>query len=273
MIAATTQLIRPRVSLAVATGSLFGALYHGSGLGDGITAAIGAFLLCAACSALNQIQERERDSRMLRTRNRPLASGRMEPRAAWRIAGTLGGVGLSLFGLAGGLSLFLLGVAILVVYNGVYTPLKPLTPLALLAGGFAGAVPPLTGWMAAGGALQDPRILGVTVIFYLWQVPHFWLLAEKHRRDYERAGFAMLHASLSSRFRSGMMGVWVAAYFIGLACLSWLDGHSSLQWLVPPAMLFGGGVVVALTVTDRWRPASVAMYASLPIGLAPILIH
>lgn len=273
MTGGVTRLIRPRVSLAVAAGTLFGALYHGGGARASMPATAGAFLLCAGCSVLNQLQERARDRRMVRTMDRPLASGRMSVRRGGVLAVALILAGLGLFFWAGGWPLLLLGLAIIIIYNGIYTPLKPVTPLALLAGGLAGAVPPLAGWLAAGGGAGDPRILSVTAIFYLWQVPHFWLLAEKHRRDYERAGFAMLHATLSDGFRSRLMGVWVGAYFMGLGCLAWLAGAGALRCIVPPGLMLVGGMAVGCAVTRRWRFASAAMHASLPMGLLPLLMN
>jgi protoheme IX farnesyltransferase len=268
------SLTRPRVSLAVAAGSLFGALYHGhlyGGESRALMAAAGAFLLCGGCSALNQVQERDRDARMERTCNRPLASGRMTLARGMCWAFLFGLAGLSLFFLAGGWPTLLAGLGVVAVYNGLYTPLKRFTPMALLAGGVAGAAPPLTGWLAAGGGWLDPRILGVAVIFYLWQVPHFWLLAEKHREDYGRAGFAVLNIGLSPAFRARLMGVWVAAYFVGLGCFAGLAGPASLRFIVPPALLLAGGAAAWLAAANRHRPALAAMHLSLPLGLAPLL--
>ncbi|OIQ50784.1 Protoheme IX farnesyltransferase 1 [Pseudodesulfovibrio hydrargyri] len=273
-LASVSSLIRPRVSLAVAAGSLFGALYHGhlyGGPGHAFTAAAGAFLLCGGCSALNQVQERGRDARMERTRNRPLASGRMPPALGLSWAGLFGLAGLILFFLSGGWPTLLAGLGVVAVYNGLYTPLKRVTPMALLAGGVAGAAPPVTGWLAAGGPLSDPHILGVAVIFYLWQVPHFWLLAEKHREDYGRAGFAVLDTGLPPAFRARLMGVWVAAYFVGLGCFAGLAGPASLRCIVLPGLLLAGGGAAWLAAADRYKPALAAMHLSLPLGLAPLL--
>ncbi|EGB16248.1 UbiA prenyltransferase [Pseudodesulfovibrio mercurii] len=276
-LASMAALIRPKVSLAVAAGSLFGALYHGHlhggvQMGAAFTAAAGAFLLCGGCSALNQVQERGRDARMARTRERPLASGRMTPGRGALRAGLFGGAGLLLFFLAGGWPVLLAGLAVVAVYNGLYTPLKTVSPTALLAGGVAGAAPPLTGWLAAGGPVLDPHILGVTAIFYLWQVPHFWLLAEKHRADYIRAGFAVLGPGLDPKLRAGLMGVWVAAYFTALGCFAGLAGPASLRAFVPPVLLLAGAAAAWLAASDHPRPALAAMHCSLPLGLATLLL-
>jgi protoheme IX farnesyltransferase len=272
--ASVLPLIRPKVSLAVAAGSLFGALYYGhlnGGAGHAPAAAAGAFVLCGGCSALNQVQEREFDARMERTRNRPLASGRMTPACGMLWAVLFGLAGLALFFWAGGWPTLLAGLGVVAVYNGAYTPLKRVTPMALLAGGVAGAAPPLTGWLAAGGRFLDPHVLGVAVIFYLWQVPHFWLLAEKHREDYGRAGFAVPHTGLSPVLRARLMGVWVGAYFVGLGCFAGMAGPAALRFVVPPGLLLAGGAAAWLAAANRHRPALAAMHLSLPLGLVPLL--
>ncbi|WP_316897645.1 protoheme IX farnesyltransferase [Pseudodesulfovibrio indicus] len=274
MIRDLARLARPKVSLAVAAGTLFGALYHGGGGAQAVLLApAGAFCLCAGCSALNQVQERGLDARMERTRNRPLAAGRMGVGRGLLWAMIFGLAGLGLFFLVGGAPLFLVGLAIVAVYNGVYTPLKRVSPVALLAGGVAGAAPPLTGWLAAGGGWADPRIVWVAAIFYLWQVPHFWLLAEKHREDYRRAGFAVLHAALPPRLRARLMGVWIGAYFVALGCLAGLAGPASLRFIVPPALLLAGALAAGFAAADRHGPATAAMHASLPLGLATLLLN
>ncbi len=268
------QLIRPRVSLAVAGGSLFGALYYGGpSLWSGGLTATGAGLLCAACSALNQVQERDFDARMERTKSRPVASGQMAEWTALVISLLLFVVSLILFFWAGGWPLFLLGLAVPVIYNGLYTPMKRVTPMALLVGGVSGAMPPLTGWVGAGGAVLDPVIVGVTTIFFLWQVPHFWLLHQKHRDDYERAGFPTLEARLPRGLYKPMLCLWVAAYFIGLGCLIVTNGAGAMSWTVPPALLIMGGWALFSVVRDSRRGAAVAVYASLPLTLIFLLTN
>lgn len=272
--ASWTGLLRPRVSMAVAGGSLFGALYHGSDASwPGLVTALGAGILCAACSALNQVQERRHDARMERTKSRPVAAGRVSVRFALIVAAVLFAVGFAQFAMAGGWPLLLLGVAVPVIYNGLYTPLKPVTPMALLVGGLSGALPPLTGWVGAGGSVTAPAILGVTTIFYLWQVPHFWLLQEKHREDYERAGFATLASRLSPGLHKPMLCLWVAAYFIGLGCLMVMEGISSLNWFLPVAVLLLGGFALTAVVREKRRVATIAVYGSLPLTLAFLLTN
>jgi protoheme IX farnesyltransferase len=107
---------------------------------------------------------------------RPIPSKRVSPRAALVFSTFLLASGFFLLALAAGwLPAFLGGFAAL-WYNGVYTPLKKRLPFASVAGAVSGALPPCAGWAAAGGSLADPRLTAVALFFFLWQVPHFWLL-------------------------------------------------------------------------------------------------
>ncbi len=266
------HLMRPRVSLAVATGSLFGALYlGGTEPWHGLMAAAGAGVLCAACSALNQVQERDYDALMYRTQNRPLVSGRLSVWTASIASAAFFIAGFSLFFLAGGWPLLVLGMAVPVIYNGLYTPLKRVTPMALLVGAVSGALPPLTGWVGAGGSVFDPAILAVTGIFYLWQVPHFWLLHERHRDDYFRAGFATLDTRLPHRLYKPLLVLWVSAYFLGLGWLAFVSGPGALAWMLPPVILLVGAWAIHAVVIDFRRGATAAIYGSLPLVLFALL--
>ncbi len=150
------------------------------------TAAV--FLLACGSCALNQYQEREIDQWMERTKSRPIPSGRLNPETALQIS-----LGLILFGAltlffgAGTLTLAL-GLFAVLWYNLIYTPLKQKTAFAAVPGALVGAIPPALGWVAGGGKLLDLRIAGVALFFFLWQIPHFWLLLLGASKDYENAG-------------------------------------------------------------------------------------
>jgi len=266
------QLMRPRVSMAVSGGSLFGALYYGGpDVWRGVLTAVGAGILCAACSALNQVQEHTFDARMRRTQGRPIASGRVSVKSGLALSVGLFFVGLTMFFMTGGWPLLLLGVTVPVIYNRLYTPLKRVTPMALLLGALSGALPPLTGWVGAGGSIFEPMILAVTGIFYLWQVPHFWLLHEKHRDDYQRAGFATLDSRLPQHLYKPLLILWVGAYFLGLGCLAFMGGPGAIAWLLSPVVLLAGAWAIYAVLTDTRRGAAVAIYASLPLVLVTLL--
>ncbi len=190
---AYAQLCKVRIS---ALAGLFTAAGHllargGPSLSALVTAAA-VFLLSAGAGALNNIQDRRIDGRMDRTRGRVLPSGKLSPVRAGLPAAACLAAGMLILVLlpADTLSLILAGCAVL-IYNGIYTPLKRITPWAFLPGAVAGAVPPVIGWLAAGGSAADPVLFQIAAA-YLWQIPHTVAIHGRYRTDYERAGIPCL---------------------------------------------------------------------------------
>lgn len=202
------------------------------------SALAGAFLLSCGVSALNQLQERDVDARMERTKNRPLPSGRMRPLAALAYAlGWLLAASLALAATPGGLGAVALVPLTVLVYNGMYTPLKRRTSLAMLVGGFSGALPPVVGFAAALGlraALTDPRSLLLAGVFYAWQVPHFWLFALSRREQYEAAGLCVPQHGVAEGRAPGALRLWLAGYGAAMLLLPafGLVSAPALRWLV-----------------------------------------
>lgn len=151
---------------------------------------VGTALVSAGSCVLNHVMEHDHDGAMKRTMFRPIPSGKVRLGAA-----TLFGIGLA----AGGLGLLLwaqpltaaLAALTLVLYLGVYTPMKRKTQLATLVGGIPGALPPLGGYATVSGAIGIEAFV-LFMILFLWQMPHFLSLAWMYRKDYERGGFPML---------------------------------------------------------------------------------
>jgi protoheme IX farnesyltransferase len=148
--------------------------------------------LTAACAAiLNQLIERQLDAKMPRTRQRPLPAGRITPRQALAYGLASGFVGVLYLALAVNLLTALLGLATVLLYLLVYTPLKRITSLNTVVGAIPGAIPTLMGFTAVRGGLS-PDALVVFTILFLWQMPHFLAIAILYKRDYSAAGFRML---------------------------------------------------------------------------------
>ena len=76
--------------------------------------------------------------------------------------------------------------------SDLYTPLKRVSAFAVVPGSLIGALPPAIGWTAAGGSVADPSVLALAFVFFIWQVPHFWLLVGLHAEGYEEAGYPTL---------------------------------------------------------------------------------
>jgi protoheme IX farnesyltransferase len=176
-----------------------------------ITPVLGVFFLACGSCALNQYQERKDDRRMERTKNRPIPSGKLPPSTALGIS--LGLLFIGSFILHDGANQMTLGMGIFAIlwYNGFYTLLKRKTAFAVIPGAMIGGIPPLIGWVSGGGHFLDPKILAISFFFFMWQVPHFWLLLLNFGKDYEKAGFPSLTRILTSAQLSRITFLWVFA--------------------------------------------------------------
>ena len=151
----------------------------------------GVALVSAGASALNEALERTSDAKMIRTANRPIASGRI---SLWQgLVLGLGAVIAGGFWLQYTTNLLTVGLALLTVftYVAIYTPLKRVTTLATFLGAFPGAAGPLLGWTASRGQIEWPGV-ALFAILFVWQFPHFMAIAWLYRQDYGRAGIKML---------------------------------------------------------------------------------
>lgn len=209
----------------------------------------GTTLATAGSLALNQYIERQPDGLMLRTRGRPVPSGRL-PASHARVFGWLlavGGTGHLWFRV--GWEPALVAAAAAVLYNAVYTPLKLRSPIATPVGAVPGALPALIGWTAYGGSV-DARGLILFGILFLWQLVHVLALGWNLRRDYERAGFQLIPPG-SDRLISGLM-VGHAAALLPVSMLPGVLGMTGDLYLAG-ALVLGAGMV-AVTVAFRLRP-------------------
>jgi protoheme IX farnesyltransferase len=225
-LSALSRLIRLPLSAMVALSALTGALASGPHVPWNTLWAIawGIFLLSASCSVLNQVQERFTDALMRRTCRRPLACGELTAGTGMALGIILGSGGLLILFAAAGGAPTLLGLVATGWYLLVYTPLKRLSSLAVIAGTPCGALPPLIGWLAAGGNPLDPRPLTLVLLMVLWQVPHYWLLALPDRDELHRVGFKVLPEKLS---RYQLLNI---SHF-------WILGMVTATLLLPPMQL------------------------------------
>ena len=181
--------------------------------------ALGGYLLTGASNGLNQIIERRIDGLMQRTENRPLPTGRMSTGAAWAWSLLAAAIGLgSLFSL-NPLSGWL-GVAAIVSYAFIYTPLKGKTSLSVFVGAFPGALPPMIGYVAATGDFGiEPGTL--FAVQFMWQFPHFWAIAWLAHDDYARAGYQLLPFRGGRTKESAFQIVLYTAFCIPASLLPW----------------------------------------------------
>jgi len=208
--------------------------------------AVGGYCMVGASNAYNQIIEKDLDAKMDRTSKRPIASGRVSKNNAFILATALTIVGLVILyivspktAMFGAISIFL--------YTSVYTPLKPLTPLAVFVGAFPGAIPFMLGWVAHTNqfGIEAGTLF---LIQFFWQFPHFWALGWFLFNDYEKGGFYLL----PTRKKDKKTALQVILYCVWLIIASLLPatGFTGRLYLSPIAavlvllaglwMLYGG---------------------------------
>ncbi|MEO2167447.1 MAG: heme o synthase [bacterium] len=187
------ELIKPRITLMVVITTAAGYWLAAPQVAPLAFAAalLGTALIAAGASCLNQVIEVRTDALMERTRERPLAAGRIG-----RSAGAVLGVGLSIVGtlvLAATTNALTagLGLLTLLLYTLVYTPMKRISSLCTVVGAVPGAIPPMMGWTAVTGNISVEAWVLFGILFF-WQMPHFLAIAWMYRDDYERGLQPML---------------------------------------------------------------------------------
>ncbi len=206
------SLIKIKITFAVTLTTMLGyVMYAGNFSVKMLLPIFGLFLIAAASAALNQFQEIEIDKKMDRTANRPLPSGQLSPRSALLIILLLVFSGSVILYLSAGFLSLQIGILALIWYNGIYTPLKRKTAFAVVPGSVIGALPPLVGWVAAGGSITNPEIIIISFFMFMWQIPHFWLLVIKHGNEYSKAGLPTLTDMYSTELLKKITFLWTLA--------------------------------------------------------------
>jgi heme o synthase len=187
-------LTKPRIIslLLVTTLAPMVLAAHGwPGTGLVLWTMLGGYLMAGGANAVNMYLDRDIDSRMGRTRLRPIPSGRMTPAHGLGFGLLLAAVAFALFSVAVNLLSAVLALAGFLYYVFVYTRwLKRTSPQNIVIGGAAGAFPPLVGWAAATGGISLTAIYLFLIVFF-WTPPHFWALALVKQKDYGRVGVPM----------------------------------------------------------------------------------
>ncbi len=206
------ELTKIRITSFVAFTTVFGYIAFAKEFNWGfVKPTIGILLLACGSAIVNHFQERKTDALMSRTKNRPIPSGRISAGNALLLAIVFILLGSVVLQLSAGWVALGLGLLNLVWYNGIYTPLKKVNPLAIIPGSLVGAIPPAVGWVAAGGNVLDPQIIVLSFFFFIWQIPHFWLLLLVLNKDYEQAGFPTLTQIFSTDQLARITFMWILA--------------------------------------------------------------
>ncbi len=228
------ELTKPRIALMLVLTSAAG-FYLGSLAFNWVLFAnsmLAITLLAFGVATLNQYIERDIDKLMTRTENRPLPSGRLSAVEALVFG--------SLLCIASEVYLYfavnpltaLLGLAVIVGYVFLYTPLKTRTSLSTAIGAIPGALPPLLGFTAASNEISLGAWITFAILF-VWQFPHFLAIAWMYREQYAKAGILMLpviepEGKITARqivaFAVILLPISISAYFVQLAGVVYLIG-------------------------------------------------
>lgn len=235
-------LLKPRVMSLVVFTALAGLLLAPTpphpliGFASLLAIAVGA----GASGALNMWYEADLDALMTRTRKRPIPSGRLEPEAALGFGLVLATLSVFTLGyVANWFAAALLAFTIF-FYVAIYTMwLKRWTPMNIVIGGAAGALPPMVGFAAATGEINLASVVLFAIIF-MWTPPHFWSLALLKSEDYARAGVPML-PNVAGEDRTRLEIFIYALALAPLGVAPWLLGFASLAYGI---VAIGGGLAL-----------------------------
>lgn len=275
---ALLALTKPRVAFASILTALAGYAAtpgHGGPV-EHLTLLLGAGLTAGGTLAFNQWWERDTDPLMGRTRQRPLARGRITPGLALVWSTFLTIAGMSLLTVAFNAAATAVAAAICLIYGFIYTPMKRSTHWATEVGSVSGALPPLLGSAAAGDIGSKPALV-LAAVLLLWQMPHFFAIGWIYRHDYRAAGLPLLPAMDESGQRTAL---WSLGYTVPL-CFA-LIGPWPLGWMGP---LYGvtATACAAVLLTMAWqffrlpcelnarRLFRTTLFTLLPLMLAAVL--
>src|SRR5437868_3608889 len=255
--AAFLELTKPRITFLIALTSAAGFCLGSRGAVNYLQfahAMIGIALLSSGIATLNQFIERDLDSLMRRTADRPLPSGRLVPVEALWLGVLLTASAetyLALF--VNGLSA-VLGLTVIAGYLFLYTPLKTRSTLSTAVGAFPGAMPPLIGWTAARGEI-DVAAWVLFAILFLWQFPHFLAIAWMYREDYGRAGIRMLPVVEPDGRVTGQQIIAYSLMLLPVSLLPTVLGISGKFYFVTALALgllfLASGIRVALSKSNQ----------------------
>ncbi len=240
------DLAKIRITFFVAVSTSVGyILASGSLIPQMLLPTLGVFLLASGSSAFNHFQERNYDAMMNRTKNRPIPAGDIDASSAFVYAAVLTLTGSAVIYLSANLTALILGLIALVWYNLIYTPLKRVNSLAVIPGSVIGAIPPVIGWAATGRGIFEVEILTLALFFFIWQIPHFWLLLLLFGEDYEKAGFPTLTQVFNKQQLSRITYIWILGLAISGLLIPLFD--LSASYFTGAVLLISGGYIAYRT--------------------------
>jgi protoheme IX farnesyltransferase len=260
------ELTKPRITLMVTLTAGVGYVMAAGRGGVEATplavATLGTALVASGASTLNMVMERRTDALMLRTRLRPIPSGRLSVAEATAWGCLLTAVGLGVLGTFAGWLPALVALVTWASYLFLYTPMKVRSSLSTVVGAFPGALPPVIGWTAATGSIDAGAYL-LFAIMFVWQIPHFLAIAWLYREDYARGGMPMLPVIDPTGELTGRQAVANSVALLAVSFGPTLAGMTGTLYVV------GAAVLGAAFLAAAWR---VAQQRSVPAARVLFLV-
>ena len=231
----------------------------------------GTALLAAGASALNQWMERKWDALMKRTCQRPLPARHIRPFEAFAFGVISSFIGTIYLLITVSLLSAIVGLATLLSYIFLYTPLKRYTSLNTLIGAIPGALPPVIGWIAARGAWDSGAWILFGVLFF-WQMPHFLSIAWLYRDDYQKAGFRMISNNDTSGKTTARHAIIYCVALVGVSLLPLFTGMTGLIYFSGAFIL--GAAFLAFCfrfMNERTAPRAKALFLASVLYLPCLL--
>ena len=223
------ELTKFRLSLLVSFSAIVGFILASDNfyVVDLIVLGISGYLVTAASVINNQILEKDLDSKMDRTKDRPLPTNRISKRNSLITSVFFMVIGLTIMTLYFNMVAGLLSLVSLLLYTFIYTPLKRVGPIAVFIGAIPGALPPLIGWVAFSGEITIEAII-IFSIQFIWQFPHFWAIAWIYHDDYKKVGFKLLPSKGEKNFNTALNIMTYTLFLIPLGLLPTIFGITGI---------------------------------------------
>lgn len=260
-IADLVELTKPRICVLALLMTTLGYLLGQKGIFHWphfIFSLVGTGLVGAGSCIFNQYAEIDVDGKMHRTKNRPLPSGRLAPQVALRVGVATSVVGILLLLEAVNAVTAILGAVTVLLYLGVYTPSKKVSPLSTLIGAIPGAMPPLMGWTAANGNFSSEGFLLFAILF-IWQIPHFLAIGWLYREDYGRADMPILSVVDTAGLATSKQVILYSLALLPLTLVPTIWGMTGINYMIGAFFLnlffIGFGICLAWQRSKAWARA------------------
>ena len=235
------ELTKPRITLLILISTALGYYLAESAMINYLNffyTILGTAILSGGAGTINHCIERDLDMLMDRTKSRPIPTGLISIKNALNFGLAQSIIGFAILWVFVNQLTAILGLATILLYLFVYTPLKKITWLNTTIGAIPGAMPALGGWAASANELS-PNAWILFAILFLWQHPHFYAIAIMCKDDYERAGFKMLPVIEKENHRTNRQIIWHAFLLIPVSLYFVVTGALGIFY-------FGGALLLGI---------------------------